>query len=184
MNRQTVLELLHKYIKNENIRRHCLATEAVMRHLAQYFGKDADMWGITGLLHDLDLEIVNGDMNKHGLETARILEDVGANPEIIEAIKAHNEQIYGVERKELLHHALVSAETVTGLIVATALILPERKLSVVRPESVVKRMKEKSFARTVSRERIKECEKMGISLNDFIVLAVKAMQEISPQLGL
>jgi len=175
---------LHKYIKNENTRRHCLATEAVMRHLALHFGADVEMWGIAGLLHDLDLELVNGDMNKHGLETARILDESGVDRQIIETIKAHNDQIYGAERKELFHHALVAGETVTGLIVAMALILPERKLSAVRPESVMKRMKEKGFARSVSRERIKECEKIGLPLQDFIALAVRAMQEISAQLGL
>ncbi len=147
---------------------HYLASEAVMRALARRLGRDEDKWGLAGLLHDLDVEMVNGDMTIHGKETARILEEKGVDPEIIDAIRMHNESSSGEKRSKEFQYALAAGETITGMIVATTLVYPDKKLASVKPKSVVKRMKEKKFAASVRRENIMECEKIGIPLPEFV----------------
>jgi predicted hydrolase (HD superfamily) len=106
------------------------------------------------------------------------------DPDIVEAIRMHNEQAHGDKRSTRFHHALAAGETVTGLIIATALVYPDKKLASVKPKSIVKRMKEKAFARSVNREIVMECDKLDIPLNEFAELALKAMQSISGELGL
>lgn len=155
-----------------------------MRDLAKYLGEDEDKWGLAGLLHDLDVEKVNADPKVHGLETARILEEKGMDPEIIDAIKHHNEIATGIERSTKFQHALAAGETITGLIVATALVYPDKKVASVKPKSIKKRMKQKAFAASVKRENIMECEKAGIPLDDFIGLSLVAMSKIGDELGL
>lgn len=184
MNREKALELLNQYIKNERMMAHSLASEAVMKALARRFGRDEDAWGTAGLLHDIDIEITNADLKVHGLEAEKILRAEGMDEEIIDAIVMHNEIPHGKKRTTELQHALAAAETITGLIVATTLVYPDKKLAGVKPKSVVKRMKEKAFAASVSRENIMECENIGIPLNEFAELAIDAMKEIAPQLGL
>jgi len=184
MDRTDAIELLNACIANEKMRQHCYAAEAVMRALARKLHQDEDRWGLAGLLHDLDVEKVNADLAVHGLETAKILEERGVDPEIVEAIVLHNEMASGRPRQSDFHFALAAGETVTGLITATALVYPDKKLASVKPKSVVKRMKEKNFAASVNRDIILECEKLGISLPEFVDLSLNAMQEISDQLGL
>lgn len=183
--RSEAVELLGKYVKNENMIKHSLASEVVMRALARELGEDEEGWGIAGLLHDIDVEITNADLSIHTREAVSILRDAGIEEEIVEAIRLHNETPYPDEkRNKLLHHALAAGETVTGLIIATALIYPDKKLASVKPKSVTKRMKEKAFARSVNRDTIRECELIGIELPRFAEIALKAMQEISDELGL
>jgi putative nucleotidyltransferase with HDIG domain len=184
MNRPEALELLHQYIKNENLRKHCLASEAVLRAAARHLGEDEDKWGLTGLLHDLDVEMVNADPKVHGLETARILVEKGFPADAIEAIKLHNDEATGLPRTTVFHHVLSAGETITGLITATALVYPDKKVASVKPKSIKKRMKEKHFAASVDRDKIRECEKAGIPLDDFILLSLEAMCGISDELGL
>jgi len=184
MDRGSALELLHSCVENEKMRQHCYAAEAVMRALARRLNQDEDRWGLAGLLHDLDVEKVNADLSVHGLETAKILQERGVDPEIIEAIVLHNEMASGRPRQLDFHFALAAGETVTGLITATALVYPDRKVAGVKPKSVIKRMKEKNFAASVNRDIILECEKLGISLQEFVELSLKAMQEICDRLGL
>lgn len=184
MERERAMELLTKYVKHDRMIAHSLASEVVMKALARRLGRDEDAWGTAGLLHDVDIEITNADLNVHGLEAERILQAEGVSPEIVDAIVMHNETACGKKRTTELHHALAAAETITGLIVATALVYPDKKLSSVKSKSVVKRMKEKAFAASVSRQNILECEEIGIPLNEFAECAVEAMKEIAPQLGL
>ena len=184
MTREEALELLHQYVKNENTLKHCLASEAVMGALADRLEEDGEKWRSAGLLHDLDVEITNADLNIHGLEAVKILQERGVDPEIVDAIRMHNELAHGEKRSTVFHHALAAAETITGLVVATTLVYPDRKLASVKPRSVVKRMKEKAFARSVNRDIIRECETIGIPLNEFAALAVDAMRGISDELGL
>jgi len=185
MRREEALEMLHSNLEAENLRKHCYATEAVMRRLARELGEDEDLWGITGLLHDLDLEITDNDMSRHGEVAARLLEERGAPPEMVEAVRMHNAEGLGLqERSTTLQHALAAGETVTGLIVAAALVRPDRKLAGVEVGSLRKRMKEKAFARGARREVIMECELAGLDLDRFLALALEAMQEISDGLGL
>ena len=184
MTRERAVELLEKYIKNERMRNHCYASEAVLRALAERLGHDAGQWGLAGLLHDIDVEITDADPKRHALEAVPILEAEGMDPESIEAIKLHNEEATGLPRTKVFHHALAAGETITGLITATTLVYPDKKLASVKPKSVVKRMKEKAFAASVNRDTIRECEKIGIPLPEFAEISVRAMQKISDQLGL
>ena len=184
MTRERAIELLELYIKNDRMRNHCYASEAVLRALAERLGKDPDQWGLAGLLHDIDVEITDADPKRHALEAVPILQDEGMDTESIEAIMLHNEEAAPRPRTKVFHHALAAGETITGLITATTLVYPDRKLSSVKPKSVVKRMKEKAFAASVNRETIMECEKIGIPLPEFAELSIKAMQGISDQLGL
>ncbi len=185
MLRENAIELLHQHIANPRMIAHCLASEAVLRALARLLGQNPETWGLAGLLHDLDVEITGGDVRTHAMETARILSEQGLDPEIVEAIMLHNEDAaHGIPRTKMLHHALAAGETITGLITATAMVYPDRKVSSVKPKSVVKRMKEKAFAASVSRETILECEKIGIPIEEFAALSVSSMQEIAEDLGL
>ncbi|MBE9484688.1 MAG: HDIG domain-containing protein [Bacteroidetes bacterium] len=184
MIRKDAIELLEKYIRNERMRNHCYASEAVLRALAERLGRDVDQWGIAGLLHDIDVEITDADPKRHAIEAVPILEEAGMDPESIEAIKLHNKEASGIPRSKEFHYALAAGETITGLIVATTLVYPDKKLASVKPKSVVKRMKAKAFAASVNRDTIRECEKIGIPLPEFAELAIIAMRGISVQLGL
>jgi predicted hydrolase (HD superfamily) len=163
--------------------KHCVASEAVLRAIALKLGKDPEEWGIAGLLYDIDVEITNADPYKHGPYAAGMLDEL-LSPEAVDAIVMHNEVATGKERTTVFQHALAAGETITGLIMATALVYPDKKLAPVKTKSITKRMKEKAFAASVKRENILECELIGIPINDFAELALTAMQEISDEFGL
>ena len=184
INQAQALDLLKEYCKDEVLIKHSLAAEAVMRALARRLGHDPEQWGMAGLLHDLDYDETKEDSARHTLRTEEILKDKGIEDEIIEAIKAHNAEALGREREKPFHFAVTCAEAITGLIVATPLVYPDKKIASVKPASIVKRMKEKGFARKVRRDAIRECEKLGLGLEEFAELSLKAMQRISDRLGL
>ncbi len=184
LNREEALALLKDHLQNQNMIKHCLASEAVMIALAEKLGEDREKWGLAGLLHDIDTELVHGDLSKHTLEAEKILRDKGLDEEIIRAIKLHNEKAHGEKRTEKFHYALAAGETITGLIIATTLVYPDKKINSVKPKSIKKRMKEKSFAASVSRDTIMECEKLGMDIDEFAWVCLTAMQGISDDLGL
>lgn len=184
LTRERALTLLDQYIKNPRMKSHCYASEVVVKAIARKLGEDEEKWALAGLLHDLDVEITNADPTIHGLKTAEILTAEGADPEMIEAIRRHNEKATGLDRETVFQHALAAGETITGLVVATTLVYPDKKLASVKSKSVVKRMKQKAFAASVDRDKILECEQIGIPLPEFAELSVIAMREISDQLGL
>ena len=184
ISRETSEALLRQHTKAENLIKHCLATEAIMRALARRLGQDAEAWGTAGLLHDLDFEETKDAPQRHGLRTAEILQSQGASPQVIEAIKSHNAEALGMVRSTQFGHALSAAETITGMIVATALVHPDKRLASVKPSSITKRMKKKDFARAVNREIVMECEQLGLALPEFVELSLKAMQAVSGPLGL
>ena len=184
MSREQAIDLLKKYIKNENMLKHSYASEAVLRALAQKLNENEDKWAMAGLLHDIDLEVVNNDLNVHGMEGSKILTENGIDPEIVEAVKMHNEKAHGLKRNTSFHYALAAGETITGLIIATTLVYPDKKLQSVKPKSITKRMKEKAFAASVNREVIMECDNIGIPLNEFAEICLGAMKGISDELGL
>jgi uncharacterized protein len=184
IDRQQALQLLHQYIKNEKMIYHCLASEAVMRGLARHLGRDEEKWGLAGLLHDLDVEITNAEPTIHGTQTEILLRDYNVDPEILDAIRMHNECSSGKERNTEFQHALAAGETITGLIFATTYVYPDRKLTSVKPKSVVKRMKEKMFAASVKRENILECEKIGIQIDEFAAISIEAMLPVANDIGL
>lgn len=183
MNRTEALALLRTHVKSENMIKHSLASEAVLQAIAKKLGEDESLWGITGLLHDVDVEITNADPKKHGPYAKTILE--GKLDDVaIDAIAMHNEEATGIERTTTFQHALAAGETITGLITATTLVYPDKKLASVKAKSITKRMKQKAFAASVKRENIMECEEIGIPINEFAVLALEAMKTISDDLGL
>jgi len=184
MSRDEAESLLKKYVRNDKMLYHCYASEAVMRALAQKLGRDEEKWGLAGLLHDIDTEITNADPQKHALVAEELLRDEGIEEDILDAIKMHNEEATGMDRTTEFQHALAAGETITGLIYATALVYPDKKIKDVKVKSVTKRMKQSAFAASVSRENIKECEKIGLSLNEFTEIALNAMKEISDKIGL
>ena len=181
---EKALELLHHYVKNEKMIFHCLASEAVLRGIAQRLGEDEEKWGLAGLLHDLDVETTHAEPTVHGTQTEILLKDYEIDPDILDAIRMHNEVSAGKERSTKFQHALAAGETITGLIFATTYVYPDRKLTSVKPKSVVKRMKEKMFAASVKRENILECEKIGITIEEFAALSIQALVPIAESIGL
>lgn len=181
INREKAFELLHKHLSNENLRRHCLASSVVMKAVAQKLGQPAEDWEVIGLLHDMDLDTTRDDMKKHARVAVDILRGEGLPEEYLHAILAHNEAS-GAIRSSVLDHALASSESITGLIVACAMVYPDRKISSVKAKSISKRMKETGFARSVSRENIMECEKAGVPFEEFVTLALTAMSAVESQL--
>jgi predicted hydrolase (HD superfamily) len=188
--RKTAYEILLKYMHNPNLLKHSLAAEAAMKGIYQhlYFGKpeyseaDVEKWGITGLLHDADYEMSKGKPEEHGL----LLFDYEKNipPDIKHAIQAHNPAT-SIKPATLMDWGIRCADQLTGLIVAAALIHPDKALAPLTPEFIQKRMNEKSFAKGADREPILMCEeKLGIPLPEFITIVLKSMQGIHEELGL
>lgn len=176
-------ELLNEHVQTDWLKKHCLATAAIMEALAKRLGGDPGSWWSVGLLHDLDFDRTQ-DLNRHGLETAEILRARGEPEEAVRAILAHNAEGLGVARASTLDYALTCAESITGLIVATALVMPDKRLASVSAEGVLKKMKKKDFARKVSREHVRLCEQVGVPLEEFAGLSVAAMQGIAEELEL
>jgi len=184
ISRDEAVKLMEAYLQSDSLRKHCYATEAVMRAMAEKLGQDPELWGIVGLLHDLDFEETKDQPARHGLRTAEILQGKGISSMVIEAIKSHNAEALGIERKTDLDIALTCSECITGMVVATTLVYPDKKISSVKPSSIIKRMKQKDFARNVNRDLIRKCEDLHLSLEEFAELSLKAMATISDQLGL
>lgn len=173
MDRDSALALLESYGPEAHMRQHALASEAVMRALARHFGEDEEAWGLVGLLHDLDYPETKNSPERHGLAAADILRD-RLSPEAVRAISAHNSECTGVEPESRLEFALRAGETITGLVHAAALMRPTG-MEGMAVKSLKKKMKDKAFAAAVSRERIRECEKAGVGLDDFLAIAIEAM---------
>jgi len=167
---------------NENLKKHMIAVSVIMKGFARKFGENEETWMLTGLLHDIDYERVGGDMGKHGLVSAEMLENrLPSN--CLHAIKAHNDGI-GVKAKSLLDKSLIAADAVSGLIVAAALVMPNKKLSEVKVSTLKKKFNDKSFARNVDRNRVKVHEEIGLGFEEFLEIALKSLQGVSAQLGL
>ena len=194
---KTAQKLVDKYIKDDITKLHCRESEVIMRALAKHFGEDEERWGIIGLLHDIDWDLTKDDTSKHCVEAVEILKKAGASNFLIETIQSHGygfgwgkDKFYGPEelqnkkRATRVQHALAAAETLTGLIVASALICPDKKLKNVKPSSLKKKFKNKKFAANCNREIMMECEQIGLSLDEFLEISLKSLQEISDELGL
>ncbi|MEW6408178.1 MAG: lysine--tRNA ligase [Patescibacteria group bacterium] len=176
---------LVRRLENKNSQKHLLATEAIMRALARHFGEDEEVWGLAGLLYDIDMEDPRAisDMSLQGKLASDQLAKIGVNEIILGAIRAHNEKT-GEPRDTLIKKAIFAADPITGLIVASTLVMPSKKLQDVTPQRVLKRFKEKSFAKGANRQVIKSCEEFGLDLEKFVEIGLLAMQKISNDLGL
>lgn len=184
MTRDEALELFDSHVKADNLRKHCLAAEAVMRELASHLNQDSELWGNIGLLHDLDFEYTRENPGAHGLKTVELLAPYGLPQEALDAVLRHNAEALDLKRETVLDYALTCAETITGLIVAAALVHPDKQIRSLNPSSVRKRMKSKDFARSVNRDHVALCERINIPLMDFVELSIKAMGSVSDELGL
>lgn len=182
MDRQAAWDLLCEYTKNENLRKHALAVEACMRACARKFGEDEEKWEAVGLIHDFDYEIYPNAPD-HPTKGSEILKERGWSEEIRRAILGHADYT-GVPRDTLLARALFACDELAGFITACALVRPDRILSL-EAKSVRKRMKDKAFARSVSREDItKGAEELGTPLDEHITFCIRAMREIAEKLDL
>ncbi len=183
MNREEALSLIKENVKNKNLIKHMLATEFVLEGLAEHFNEDKEKWGLAGLLHDIDYDKTAEDPKNHSLLGAQILEQHQVDSDIVYAVKVHNE-IHNLERISLLDKALYSSDPLTGLIVASALIHPDKKLNSIDAQFVANRYSEKHFAKGASREQIAKCSELGLELEQFIEIGLKAMQKHHKELGL
>ena len=195
MEREKVLELVKENVTNKNLFKHCLAVEAIMHTTARQLNTinkntnsdnkkiDEEKWAITGLVHDIDYDKTADDPAQHSLIGAKILAENGFDEEIIYAVKAHN-GYHGLELKNPMDIALFAADPLSGLIVASALIIPAKKLNAIDTRFVLNRFKEKLFAKGANREQISACTKLGIELERFIEIGLKSMQEIAGDIGL
>jgi putative nucleotidyltransferase with HDIG domain len=183
MQREEALELMQENIKQKNLRKHCLAVEAVMAELADYFDQDEHKWRLAGLLHDIDYEQTAEQPEKHSQIGADMLAEMGMEAKIVEAVRAHN-GMHELPRKTLMAKALYAADPLTGLIVASALIHPDKKLDAIDTEFVLNRYGDSSFAKGADRDVIAACKEMDLELKEFVELSLTAMQNISDDLGL
>lgn len=181
MEREEALEIVQKYLKNINLVKHSLAVEACMKALASRLNQDVERWGLAGILHDLDYEITEKSPELHTTETVKILEKHGIDADIIHAIKAHAAQ---VPCESEMDWAIFSVDPLTGLIIAATLMHPSKKLREVDVGFVLRRYKEKSFARGANREDIEQSKNIGLELEEFISICLEAMQGIDKDLGL
>ena len=181
MTREEALKFVRSNVKNKNLVKHMIATEACMRGLASHFNEDEDLWGLTGLVHDVDYDQTANDFPRHGILGAQMLEELGVDDRIVYAVKAHPGH---VEARSLMDKALFAVDPLTGLIVAATLMHPTKKLKDVDTQFVLNRFKEKRFAAGANRDTIKTCEKLGLSLDEFITISLEAMKGVADELGL
>lgn len=183
MDREKALALIKEYVSDETLINHMIATGAIMGGLAKRLGQDVEKWVVTGIVHDIDYEETKDNPELHSIRGGEILKELGFDEEIVQAVIAHNE-IHGVERKTLLDKALFAADPLSGLIVATAYVMPSRKLEEVKVSSLKKKFKDKTFAKGANRDQIKTCEELEISLDEFLEIGLNSMKEIAEQIGL
>ncbi len=189
MDRKEALLLVKNNVSNKNLFKHCLAVEAIMKGVAEELNNsgrsvcDADKWALAGLVHDIDYDRTAGKPAEHSLVGAAILEENGFDREIVYAVKVHN-NYHNLELKSEMDIALFSADPLSGLIVASALISPEKKLKAIDTKFVLNRFGEKLFAKGASREQIMRCCELGLTLEEFIQVGLCSMQKIDVELGL
>lgn len=183
MDRDDALNSVMSNVENQNMVKHMLATEAVMRALARRLWQDEEEWGLAGLLHDIDVEMTGGDLTIHGKPGADLVRELGASSEVAHAVLTHNEA-HGVPRENLLDKALFCADPLTGLITASALVRPDKKLAGLTTPSVMKHFRQARFAAGANREQMSLCCDIGLELDEFVTLGLEAMQEIAEDLGL
>lgn len=180
LSREEALALVKQHVSNRNLVKHMIAVEAVMRRLAGHFGEDEEIWGLAGLLHDLDYAETVEDFSRHGFRTVEILADKDVPPQVLHAIKAHPGH---VPRETAMDKALYAIDPLTGLIVAAVLMHPQKKLHALDVDFVLRRFKEKRFAAGADRDQIRACAELDLELEDFLRLGLEGMCDVSDELG-
>ena len=186
--RQSALALVHEYTASDSLRKHMLAVEAAMRAYAAKYGEDVELWGLAGLMHDFDYERFPNDAHspteEHPAEGVRILRGLGYPEDVLQAILGHA-SYSGVPRVSRMAKTLFAVDELTGLVTATALVKPTKSVHDVDARSVRKKMKDKAFARGVSRDDvIRGAEELGVDLDEHIAFVIEAMKAKAKELGL
>lgn len=183
IDKEEAMQMVKDNVDNENLRKHMYAVGAIMKELANEMDEDEEEWEVLGLVHDVDYEETKDNPERHALLSAEMLEDKLPD-KLLHAVKAHNFKHTGVEPRSTVDNALIAADGISGLIVATALVMPNSKIGEARPESVEKKFDDSSFAKSIDRDKILYCEKLGFSRDEFIELSLKALKKIDDKLGL
>ena len=183
LSRDEALQLVKENVSKENIVKHMLAVEAIMRSLAKHFSENENIWGLTGLLHDIDYEKTMDNPEKHGLVAEEILKGK-VSEEILRAIKAHNFEHTGITPETRMEKALIACDAISGLLIACALVMPSKKLEDVKIKTVKKKFKDKDFARGADRKRILFCEEINVPKEEFFEIALNGLKQIASELGL
>ena len=182
MDQTTGRDLVRKYAEKDTTVRHLISVEGVMRALARHFDEDVERWGLAGLFHDLDQDQTHDDVARHGRQSVEWLQAEGYDdPEVLNAVLAHVDEEY---RTDLMSRSIVHADGVAGLLVACALVRPGRAEGM-KVSSVKKKLKEKSFAPGVERDKIRGVEEsIGVPMDEFIAISITGLQEVAPEIGL
>jgi len=181
MQRSEALDLVKANVTNKNLIKHMIATEACMAELARHLGEDAEIWALTGLLHDIDYDQTVNDPGNHARIAATILKPYKLGEQILYAIQAHPGHVPAQAR---LDWALYSVDPLTGLIVAACLMHPTKKLAALDVDFVMRRFKEKRFAAGANRDQIAKCQELGLTLEEFTSICLRAMQQVNVELEL
>jgi putative nucleotidyltransferase with HDIG domain len=181
MDQEQARELVRQKAEKETTRRHLVSVEGVMRRLARHFGEDEDTWSLVGLFHDLDQDQTHDDPERHAYVAADWLRQAGVDERIVTGVLAHAHPEYQTDR---LTRAVVHADALAGLLVAAALVRPERAAGM-KVSSVKKKLKEKAFAPGVNREEILQVEeRLGLALDEFISLGIEGLQDVASEIEL
>lgn len=182
ISRDEALKRVKEHVKNRNLVKHMIAVSAIMGGLAEYLEDDRELWEIVGILHDIDYEKVGEDWERHGVVSAEMVAD-DLPKDAVHAISAHNPRT-GYKPESPMDVALLAADALSGLIVATALMMPDKKVATVKVRSLRRKLRDRSFARGVNRENLARCEKLGLNLDEFLAIGLESMQSVSDELGL
>ena len=183
MNRDDAWKLLTEHTKSENLRKHALAVEILMRALAEKFDEDPEVWGMVGLLHDFDYEMYP-EFPDHPTKGSAILRERGYPEEIVQAIASHVE-IMNLPRDSKLRKAIFACDELAGFLIAAALVRPGKSIIGMETKSVKKKLKDKAFARSVNRDEIRRgAEELGFSMDEHIAFCIQALQDKAHLLGL
>jgi putative nucleotidyltransferase with HDIG domain len=181
MNIDEARTLAREKTEKDTTYRHLVSVEGVMRRLGRHFGEDEHRWALTGLFHDLDQDQTGDDLERHAYLAADWLREAGVEEDVVNGVLAHAHPQY---QRDLMSKAVVAADAVAGLLVASALVRPERSTGM-KVSSVKKKLKEKAFAPGVNREEIGLAEtNLGLSLDAFVGLGIEGLQEVAPEIGL
>lgn len=182
MDRETAHDLVRKYSQKDITYRHLVSVEGVMRALARHFGEDEEKWGLAGLFHDLDQDITHDNIERHGHQSVEWLRAEGFDDEqVLNAVLAH---MWPENQTDLMSKTIVHADGISGLLVACALVRPEKSKGM-KVSSVKKKLKEKAFAPGVERDKIRDVEEsIGIPMDEFIAISIEGLQEVAPEIGL